>query len=225
MNLSKYYKTLDAIKETAARKQQIIKLSDQERQTAREKYAAASHEERVKMNNEILEREKANDAIRQHNAILEVQILALKNNALLDLLQDVAPVVADVLKRYAGKKYGPKTKDTIKAASGVELTLNSRSAYIWTEGCRFELYAAGAGFLDSNNAVLAVEADNMRIYGANNYIPDPDAYARNMINARAELCAQAEALYNAVVKYNEAAVDGLPALPYPRTINTNIFYC
>ena len=69
------------------------------------------------------------DAAREQK-LLEIENAILHDNARVALVEEVLPVIVDILKKYAGKPYGPKTKakmsDELKAAKNCAFYINSK---------------------------------------------------------------------------------------------------
>lgn len=82
--------------------------------------------------------------------IKKIELELLKNNERAAIIEEVKPVVIEVLKKYNGKKYGPKTADLIR-----EELKNKLNTYIFINKDYFTINTC-----NSTNIVVGTEYDN-----------------------------------------------------------------
>lgn len=157
--------------------------------------------------------------------ITRLQIVGqiLQDNAAQAMAAELRPALADVLRQYDGKPYGPKTADKIRAAlqerTGfvVWLSWNRYGDYCLVKARPYDMwhcepielettYDAGRG-LTADNRLHNVDGDPLKLRWHRPYVENPDERAARILDAFRETQEAAAALEQ---KHN-ALRDMLPA--------------
>lgn len=159
---------------------------------------------------------------------LKTKITILKNNYRIVLFDDAAPHVVNVLKKYDGRQYGPKTRekirDEIKAAAGVNFYINSRTwcdeIIISDEFLRYNAQLEINLDVDENgdrarllidNKINAPEAEQLTMY-YNMFVNDPAEHVRELKKAYNAAREAQRALEKLCSEYNSLTVFGMETI-------------
>lgn len=159
---------------------------------------------------------------------LKTKITILKNNYRIVLFDDAAPHVVDVLKKYDGRQYGPKTRekirDEIKAAAGVNFYINSRTwcdeIIISDEFLRYNAQLEINLAADENgdrarlligNKINAPEAEQLTMYYST-FINDPAERVKELKKAYNAAREAQQALKKLCDEYNNLTVFGMETI-------------
>lgn len=164
----------------------------------------------------VLEKIKIYD---RHIEIHHIAADFWKRNMRLALFADAWPVIMEILTKYAGKKYGPKTKENIcaeaEARAGVRFFIQNYGEYsIWPCGKSYfsiEIYATMQDpALDDENRIMVPAVENLHLANCGNREPiaDPIAAAVDLIEKRNAARAAMENLNKLLDEYNNACPDG-----------------
>lgn len=155
---------------------------------------------------------------------LELTLKFLKNNAKIALFNEVMPVVLEILGKYVGKPYGPKTeakiRDEIKEETNCSMYINNginvvllsekgyNTGYEFTCNCKYENGEHKSILVD--NKIQKLEHSDLELWYINkNYIEDIPSTIEKIKELRREAMAKQEALRSICDKFNELAVDGI----------------
>lgn len=159
---------------------------------------------------------------------LNTKIAILKNNYRIILFDDVVPHVVNVLKKYDGRQYGPKTRekirDEIKAAAGVNFYINSRTwcdeIIISDEFLRYNGQLEIETRADENgerprllidNKINAPEAEQLTMY-YNNFVDDPAERVKELKKAYNAAREAQRTLEKKCSEYNNLTVFGMETI-------------
>lgn len=225
--LQEVKKTSEAIKAAEAEEKALIdsymKLGD-----LRER-----HEARKAAENDLI---KASEEKKD----LQITLKILKSNARIALFNDAMPAALDVLKKYAGKPYGEKTKqkisDEVKTATNCRFYISSR----WGSHS-FDVYpldwfgndyniSCGTEYIDGNkkpllvdNKIQIVSFDEIALYYiSREYVENIPERVEAIKAAHAEAVAKQEELQAACDRFNALAVGDINHLCYDKHIYANM---
>lgn len=216
-------------KENAAK----IKQLENELQTSREQWRSTSDAEKIAY---IKNTDTGARIIREWDEIA-AEIDRRKNlqriliyNYKKELAATVAPILAEILKKYEGKQAGEKTREKInqelQTACGCsvyfEINYNGASdtASIselvngYPVGDFVELYGGyNHNFINSANTIQAIDAAAL-VEFSGEYITNPAKLLDEIEKARADAEKAKEAYNKAAERYNKLIVDGMPQKEY-----------
>ena len=152
-------------------------------------------------------------SLAQWLTLSQIRLHILQDNEANAMAEELRPALADVLKQYDGKPYGPKTaekiREALKARTGLQVWLTwkqygdycliSARPVDCYHGDALELetiYAAGHG-LGGDNRIHALDGDPLRLRWHRPYVADPEARAR-------EILAAFDAVEEQVAKFDAA---------------------
>ncbi len=155
---------------------------------------------------------------------LDLTLKYLKNNAKIVLFNEVMPIVLEILGKYVGKPYGPKTeakiRDEIKEETNCSMYINNginvvllsekgyNTGYEFTCNCKYENGERKSILVD--NKIQKLEYSDLELWYINkNYIEDIPSTIEKIKELRREAMAKQEALRSICDKFNELAVDGI----------------
>ena len=171
---------------------------------------------------------------------LQITLKILKSNAKIALFNEVIPVALEVLKKYAGKPYGEKTKekisDEIKEKTNCRFYITSR----W-DSYSFNIYPMDGFGNDYNitcglkytngeqkpllidNKIQLVTFDEIEIYYiAREYVADISQRVDAIKAAYLEAVAKQEELKAACDRFNALAVGDINHIYYDKNIYKNM---
>ena len=171
---------------------------------------------------------------------LQITIKILKNNAKIALFNEVLPVALEVLKKYAGKPYGEKTKekisDEIKEKTNCRFYITSR----W-DSYSFDIYpmdgfgneyniSCGTEYTDGSkkpllldNKIQTISFDEIELYYiSREYVEDIPQRIDAIKAAYLEAVAKQEELRAACSRFNALAVGDIDHIYYDKNIYKNM---
>lgn len=171
---------------------------------------------------------------------LQITIKILNNNAKIALFNEVIPVALEVLKKYAGKPYGEKTRgkiaEEVKAATNCRFYINSRY-----DSHSYEIYpvdgvgneyniSCGTKYIDGirkpllvDNKIQIVTFDEIELYYISRaYVEDIPQRVEDIKAAYAEAVAKQEELKAACDRFNALAVGDIENICSDKHIYTNM---
>lgn len=202
-----------AIKDTAQTEKELTRVllretckneNETEKENALAKYRAAS---------EQYERERA------HNETQLLKIEILKENAAQALFAENIVTICNIWNKYENKPHGEKTaqkiREEIKSATGLRVYIGNR----YDDAC-IKIYFDYASplndlefvpiwngskqpALSSENKVLRIAAENMRVYCCGEYVENVNAHIKALRKAHAAALEAEKALENAISTYNK----------------------
>lgn len=139
-------------------------------------------------------------------------------------LEELKPVIIQILEKYQNKQYGPKTKDKIrnefKELTGFHISFFDKTYYT-------EIYAIDYDHhfslnIDSdndhkvlvNNRIQLVTADHLRVYNVNEYINDIPAYIEKLKEAYTALQEKYKEFDALAHAYNDLCVGDVERVSY-----------
>lgn len=154
-----------------------------------------------------------------------IQLEILDDNEKQSVREQVMPQVLDIWNRYAGKSYGPKTREKIRneieAATGLYFYINAeysgemvltRKSYDRVGYTFFPVY--GIKLLTGDNKVCAIKLEDLRMY-ARGYVEDPEARAIKIVGEWDTLLGVYQKFVEACEAYNALLPAGMhQAIPY-----------
>lgn len=155
---------------------------------------------------------------------LELTLKFLKNNAKIALFNETMPVVLEILGKYVGKPYGPKTKvkieDEIKEETnclmyidkGINIAaLNEKGytiGYTFVCGCKYENGERKSILID--NKIQKLKISDLELWYINeNYIEDIPTTIEKIKKIRREAVKKQEELRGICDKFNKLTVNGI----------------
>lgn len=140
----------------------------------------------------------------------------LANNAKKAMFAEVAPVVTEVLNKYAGKSHGPKTaekiQNEIEGKAGVYFYIGSSSQKIYVkdrENCfGVDIYPTnGFKILTDDNKICRLTLDSLKVYDADeDFVEDPRQQLEEIKAAKKAVLDKQIELDAAINAYNAVAV-------------------
>ena len=171
---------------------------------------------------------------------LQITLKILKSNAEIALFNEVIPVALEVLKKYAGKPYGEKTKekisDEIKEKTNCRFYITSR----W-DSYSFDIYPMDGFGNDYNitcgskytngerkpllidNKIQLITFDEIELYYiSREYVADISQRVENLKTAYAEAVIKQEELQTACDNFNMLAVGDISCIYSDKHIYHNM---
>lgn len=176
---------------------------------------------------------KANEAESEKRQAQKIGAI-LRNNYRVKRWEELAPIVAEILEKYAGKPYGEKTAEKMRA----ELYTRARAyfyidrAYPWAieviearaDGCtdpsgeRFTIWQNPTPyFLTDDNKINTPRPDVWHVESLKPYTENPAELIKTLDGLKAQAENLAEELKTICKEYNAKAPAGLDEL-YPRRL-------
>ena len=171
---------------------------------------------------------------------LQITLKILKSNAKIALFNEVIPVALEVLKKYAGKPYGEKTKekisDEIKEKTNYRFYITSR----W-DSYSFDIYpmvgfgndyniTCGSKYTNGerkplliDNKIQLITFDEIELYYiSREYVADISQRIENLKTAYAEAVIKQEELQTACDNFNMLAVGDISCIYSDKHIYHNM---
>ena len=171
---------------------------------------------------------------------LQITLKILKSNARIALFNEVIPVALEVLKKYAGKPYGEKTKekisDEIKEKTNCRFYITSR----WGS-YSFDIYpmdgfgneyniSCGTEYTDGSkkpllldNKIQTISFDEIELYYiSREYVEDIPQRIEDIKTTYAEAVVKQEELNAACNRFNALAVGDINHIYYDKNIYKNM---
>lgn len=139
-------------------------------------------------------------------------------------LEELKPVIIQILEKYKNKQYGPKTKDKIcnefKELTGFYISFFDKNFY--TEIYVIDYDNHFSLNIDSdndhkvldNNRIQLVTADHLRVYRVNEFIENIPDHIEKMKEAYTALQTRYKEFDAAVHNYNELCKGDIETIPY-----------
>ena len=171
---------------------------------------------------------------------LQITLKILKSNAKIALFNEVIPVALEVLKKYAGKPYGEKTKekisDEIKEKTNCRFYITSRwGSYSfdvypingvgndYNISCGTEYTNGSQKPLLIDNKIQLITFDEIELYYiSREYVEDIPQRIENLKTAYAEAVVKQEELNAACSRFNALAVGDIDHIYYDKNIYKNM---
>ena len=166
--------------------------------------------------------EKAREQYEQecaHNETQKLKIEILKENAAQALFTENINAICDIWNKYENKPHGEKTaqkiRDEIKTLTGLRVYIGNKyddaSIKIYFDynsplrDLEFVPIWNGSKqpALSSENKVLRIAAENMRVYCCSEYVENVNAHIKALRKAHAAALEAEKALENAISAYNK----------------------
>lgn len=216
--MKKFKETMEEIKSMSA---ELEKVKSEQTATVN-KYAAEKTLENFRKLREIGGVKLAELQEEEKNLTLSVKIL--KSNAVTALYNETMPVVLETLNNHAGKAYGPKTREKIRAeikektdcAFWIESFYSSDCIHISPAGVFGRDYDIAAGTINGRilegNKITRLELENVNCWQKLDYIEDIPGRVREIKEARKAASEAFEKLKAACDVYNVLTVAGIDKL-------------
>ena len=164
---------------------------------------------------------------------LNITIKILKNNARVALFNEITPVIIEMLKKYAGKPYGEKTRDKIsdeiKSATGCRCYISERwstqeiNIYSDIRGYDITIGYRGnsdAKILIDNKIQAPPETEQMQLYYIKNvYFENIPAAIKETKKAYQKAVEKQKELEKICNDFNYYAVEGIERIYKDKYIN------
>lgn len=140
------------------------------------------------------------------------------------VLEELKPVIVQILEKYQNKQYGPKTKDKIcnefKDLTGFYISFFDKSFYTeiyvidYDHHFSLNIYTDNDHKVLENNRIQVVTADYLRVYNVNEYINDIPAYIEKLKEAYTALQEKYKEFDALAHAYNELCVGDVERVSY-----------
>ena len=154
------------------------------------------------------------------NLVLKLQHYNLQVAA----LEELKPVIIQILEKYQNKPYGPKTKDKIrnefKELTGFYISFFDKNFYTEIYAVDYDHHFSLNINTDNdhkvleNNRIQLVTADHLRVYRVNEYINDIPAHIEKMKEAYNVLQERYKEFDAAMRDYNDLCKGEIKTIPY-----------
>lgn len=139
-------------------------------------------------------------------------------------LEELKPVIIQILEKYQNKQYGPKTKDKIcnefKELTGFYISFFDKNFYTEIYAVDYDHHFSLNIDTDNdhkvleNNRIQLVTADHLRVYRVNEYINDIPAHIEKMKEAYNVLQERYKEFDAAMHNYNDLCKGEIETIPY-----------
>ena len=139
-------------------------------------------------------------------------------------LEELKPVIIQILEKYQNKPYGPKTKDKIrnefKELTGFYISFFDKNFYTEIYAVDYDHHFSLNIDTDNdhkvleNNRIQLVTADHLRVYRVNEYINDIPAHIEKMKEAYNVLQERYKEFDAAMHNYNDLCKGEIETIPY-----------
>ena len=204
-----------------------IKDAEKAKADALAEWNALTTAEKFNTPRELRAIRKAEAAEKEQHHAEKVRAILL-NNLRCAKWQRLAPILAEILQKYAGKKYGEKMRDKIAAEMFARCQCyvyidrggNYRAiiheatpdGYTHAGGDKFEIYAGGADFLTSENTLTPPTPRAWTVYGLRDYQHNPAETVATLDRLKAKAEQLAQELRETIRTYNNIAPAGIEPL-------------
>ena len=164
------------------------------------------------------------EALSRKENYLHLVLKLQRYNLQVAALEELKPVIIQILEKYQNKQYGPKTKDKIrnefKELTGFYISFFDKNYYT-------EIYVIDYDHhfslnIDSdndhkvlvNNRIQLIEADHLKVYRVNEYINDIPGHIEKMKQAYSTLQEKYKEFDAAMHNYNELCRGDVETVPY-----------
>ena len=153
------------------------------------------------------------------NLVLKLQHYNLQVAA----LEELKPVIIQILEKYQNKPYGPKTKDKIrnefKELTGFYISFFDKKFYTEIYAVDYDHHFSlniktDNDYILENNRIQLVTADHLRVYRVNEYINDIPAHIEKMKEAYNVLQERYKEFDAAMHDYNDLCKGEIKTIPY-----------
>lgn len=139
-------------------------------------------------------------------------------------LEELKPVIIQILEKYQNKPYGPKTKDKIrnefKELTGFYISFFDKNFYTEIYAVDYDHHFSLNIDTDNdhkvleNNRIQLVTADHLRVYRVDEYINDIPAHIEKMKEAYNVLQERYKEFDAAMHNYNDLCKGEIETIPY-----------
>lgn len=139
-------------------------------------------------------------------------------------LEELKPVIMQILKKYQNKQYGPKTRDKIcnefKESTGFNISFFDKSFYTEIHVIDYDHHFSLNIDSDNdykvleNNRIQRVTADHLKVYNVNEYINDIPAYIEKLKEAYTALQEKYKEFDALAHAYNDLCVGDVDRVSY-----------
>lgn len=154
------------------------------------------------------------------NLVLKLQ----RYNLQVVALNELKPVIMQILEKYQNKQYGPKTKEKIrnefKELTGFYISFFDKSYYTeiyvidYDHHFSLNIDSDNNHRILENNRIQLVTADHLRVYRVNEYIEDIPTHIEKMKKAYTALQETFKEFDIAMHSYNDLCKGDVETIPY-----------
>lgn len=140
------------------------------------------------------------------------------------VLEELKPVIIQILEKYQNKQYGPKTRDKIrnefKELTGFNMSFFDKNYYTeiyvidYNHHFSLNIDTDNDHKVLENNRIQLVNADHLRVYNVNEYINDIPAYIEKLKEAYTALQEKYKEFDVLTHTYNDLCVGDIERVSY-----------
>lgn len=146
-------------------------------------------------------------------------------------LEELKPVIIQILEKYKNKQYGPKTRDKIRnefrELTGFSISIFDKNFYTeiyvidYDHNFSLNIDSDNDHKVLENNRIQLVSADHLRVYNVNEYIEDIPAYIEKLKEAYTALQEKYKEFDALAHAYNDLCVGDVKRASYCCLDNIN----
>lgn len=164
------------------------------------------------------------DALSRKENYLHLVLKLQRYNLQVAAVQELTPVIVQILKKYENKQYGPKTRDKIcnefKESTGFSISIFDKNFYTdiyvidYDHHFSLNIDSDNDHKVLENNRIQLVSADHLRVYNVNEYINDIPAYIEKLKAAYNNLKEKYKEIDALTHTYNDLCVGDVERVSY-----------
>jgi hypothetical protein len=164
-----------------------------------------------------------NALLRKEN-YLHLVLKLQRYNLQVAALEELKPVIIQILEKYKNKQYGPKTRDKIsnefKELTGFNISFFDKNFYTEIHVINYDYHFSLNIDSDNdhkvleNNRIQVITADHLRMYNVNEYINDIPAYIEKLKEAYTALQEKYKEFDALAHAYNDLCVGNVERVSY-----------
>lgn len=215
--MKKYEEMLATIKKTSAE----IESTKKSYKDLESSITGDSPLERAKNRKKVT---KELEALYKKECYLNLVLKLQRYNLQVAALEELTPIIIQVLKKYQNKQYGPRTKEKIcdefKELTGFYISLYDKGFYtkIYTSdmNSNFKLEINTKNDIKAleNNRIKVIKSEDLWAYGVHDYVNDIPSHIEKMKEAYSTLKEKYKEYDVAMHNYNELCKGSVEQVPY-----------
>lgn len=164
------------------------------------------------------------EALSRKESFLNLVLKLQRYNLQVVALEELKPVIIQILEKYQDKQYGPRTKEKIsdefKELTGFYISLYEKSYYtkIYTSdmNSNFKLEINTKNDIKAleNNRIKVITSEDLWAYGVHDYVNDIPGHIEKMKEAYTALQSIYKEFDTAMHNYNELCKGSVEPVPY-----------